>query len=131
MRGAIAFASAFGNNLRRGTGLRNGSARHDAPFPCCRCAHARGLRRCLRAVRLSVRRARRLHGALIGYGADFVHMYRRAPFYVARVLKGTAPADLPVEQPSHIELAVNLNTAKTLRLELPLSLLVRANNLIE
>ncbi len=70
-------------------------------------------------------------GALIGYGADFVHMYRRAPFYVARVLKGTAPADLPVEQPSHIELAVNLNTAKTLRLELPLSLLVRANNLIE
>ena len=70
-------------------------------------------------------------GALIGYGADFIHMYRRAPFYVARVLKGTVPADLPVEQPSHIELAVNLNTAKTLRLELPLSLLVRANHLIE
>jgi putative ABC transport system substrate-binding protein len=70
-------------------------------------------------------------GALIAYGPDYVHMHRRAPFYVERVLKGTRPADLPVEQPTKIELLVNLNTAKTLGLELPLSLLIRADELVE
>jgi putative ABC transport system substrate-binding protein len=58
-------------------------------------------------------------------------MYRRAPLYVARVLKGIPPAYLPVEQPTKIELLVNLTTAKTLGLEVPLSLLVRADELIE
>jgi putative ABC transport system substrate-binding protein len=70
-------------------------------------------------------------GSLIAYGPDYVHMYRRAPLYVARVLKGILPADLPVEQPTKIELLVNLTTAKTLGLEVPLSLLVRADELIE
>ena len=70
-------------------------------------------------------------GSLIAYGPDYVHMYRRAPLYVARVLKGIPPADLPVEQPTKIELLVNLTTAKTLGLEVPLSLLVRADELIE
>ena len=70
-------------------------------------------------------------GSLIAYGPDYLHMYRRAPFYVDRVLKGTKPADLPVEQPSKVELLVNLRTARSLGIEIPLSLLVRADELIE
>jgi putative tryptophan/tyrosine transport system substrate-binding protein len=70
-------------------------------------------------------------GALIAYGPDYVHMYRRAPLYVDRILKGTKPADLPVEQPAKVEMIINLKTAKMLGLEVPLSLLVRADELIE
>ena len=70
-------------------------------------------------------------GATIAYGPDYVHMYRRAPLYVDRVLKGTKPADLPVELPTKLELVVNLTAAKTLGLEVPLSLLIRADDLIE
>jgi putative tryptophan/tyrosine transport system substrate-binding protein len=70
-------------------------------------------------------------GSLIGYGPEYLHIYRRAPFYVDRILKGTKPADLPVEQPTKIDLLVNLTTAKTLGLEVPLSLLIRADELIE
>ena len=70
-------------------------------------------------------------GALVAYGPDYIHMNRRAPLYIERVLKGTKPADLPVEQPTKIELLVNLKTAKALGLELPLSLLIRADELIE
>ena len=70
-------------------------------------------------------------GSLIAYGPDYLHMYRRAPFYVERILKGTKPADLPVEQPTKVELLVNVQTAKTLGIEVPLSLLIRADELIE
>jgi len=70
-------------------------------------------------------------GSLIAYGPDYLHMYRRAPFYVDRVLKGTKPADLPVEQPTKVELLINLQTARTLGIEMPLSLLVRADDLLE
>ena len=70
-------------------------------------------------------------GSLMAYGPDYLHMYSRAPFYVDKILKGAKPADLPVEQPTKIELLVNLKTAKTLGLEIPLSLLVRADELIE
>jgi len=70
-------------------------------------------------------------GSLMAYGPDYLHMYSRAPFYVGKILKGTKPADLPVEQPTKIELLVNLKTAKALRLEVPLSLLVRADELVE
>jgi putative tryptophan/tyrosine transport system substrate-binding protein len=70
-------------------------------------------------------------GALVGYGPDYLHMYRRAPLYVERILKGAQPADLPVELPSKVELVVNLKTAKTLGLKTPLALLVRADELIE
>jgi putative ABC transport system substrate-binding protein len=58
-------------------------------------------------------------------------MYRPAPFYVDRVLKGATPADLPVEQPAKVELLVNLQTAKMLGIEVPLSLLIRADELLE
>jgi putative tryptophan/tyrosine transport system substrate-binding protein len=70
-------------------------------------------------------------GSLVAYGPDYLHMYRRAPFYVDRVLKGTNPADLPVELPTKVELLVNLLAAKTLGVEVPLSLLIRADELLE
>jgi putative ABC transport system substrate-binding protein len=58
-------------------------------------------------------------------------MYSRAPFYVDRILKGAKPADLPVEGPSKVEFLVNLQAAKALGIEVPLSLLVRADELLE
>jgi putative tryptophan/tyrosine transport system substrate-binding protein len=70
-------------------------------------------------------------GSLIAYGPDYLQMYSRAPIYVDRILKGIKPADLPVEQPTKVELLVNLQTAKTLGIEVPLALLVRADELLE
>jgi putative tryptophan/tyrosine transport system substrate-binding protein len=70
-------------------------------------------------------------GSLVAYGPDYLHMYRRAPLYVDRILKGTNPADLPVEQPAKVELLVNLRRAKSLGIEVPLSLLIRADELLE
>ena len=69
--------------------------------------------------------------SLVAYGPDYLHMYSRAPIYVDRILKGSKPADLPVEQPTKLELLVNLQTAKTLGIEVPMALLVRADELIE
>jgi putative ABC transport system substrate-binding protein len=70
-------------------------------------------------------------GALIAYGPDYLHMNQRAPLYVSQILNGTKPADLPVELPTKINLLVNLKTAKKLGVEVPLSLLIRADELIE
>jgi putative tryptophan/tyrosine transport system substrate-binding protein len=70
-------------------------------------------------------------GALCTYGPRLVESYRRTAYFVDRILKGAKPADLPIEQPTVFELVVNLNSAKTLGMTIPQSVLVRADRVIE
>jgi putative ABC transport system substrate-binding protein len=67
----------------------------------------------------------------MSYGASLPHLFGRAAGYVHKVLSGTRPADLPVEQPTKFELVVSLKTAKTLGLDIPESFLLRADEVIE
>ena len=70
-------------------------------------------------------------GGLAGYGLDSVEMFRLASSYVDRILKGASPAEMPVQLPNRLELAINLKTAKALGLKVSPALLARANEVIE
>jgi putative tryptophan/tyrosine transport system substrate-binding protein len=70
-------------------------------------------------------------GGLLSYGADFAAMHRQAATHVAKILKGAKVGDIPIEQPNRFEFAVNLRTAKAIGIELPTSILLRADEVIE
>jgi putative ABC transport system substrate-binding protein len=70
-------------------------------------------------------------GGLMSYGIDTVQLFRRAASFVAKILRGVKPSDLPVEQPTNFEFALNLKTAKAIGVSVPTSILLRADEVVE
>jgi putative ABC transport system substrate-binding protein len=70
-------------------------------------------------------------GGLLSYGVDLVDQHRRAASYIDRILKGQTPAGLPVQEPTKLDMVINLTTAKALGLRVPPSLLARVDEVIE
>jgi putative ABC transport system substrate-binding protein len=96
--------------------------------------HAQRIAELARVARLPTAFQRRENveaGGLMSYGSDVKNQFRQASFYVDRLLKGTKAAELPVEQPTKYEMVINLKTAKALGLDVPLSLMIRADEMIE
>jgi putative ABC transport system substrate-binding protein len=84
-----------------------------------------------RVPAVSVRREFVHAGGLMSYSPDFADQARRAATYVDKILKGTKPADLPIEQPTKFDLVINLKTARALGLTIPPTLLLRADQMVE
>jgi len=96
--------------------------------------HARGIAELAKKTRLPTAFQRRENveaGGLLSYGANLNDQFHQVAIYVDRILKGTRPADLPVEQPTKFELVINLKTAKALGLTVPPNLLAIADEVIE
>lgn len=70
-------------------------------------------------------------GGLLSYGPNYVDLFRRAPVYIDKILKGAKPGELPIEEPTKFDLVINLRTAKLIGVQIPQALLVRASRVID